>query len=290
MLRLDFAEFYITHHCNIDCKNCNRFNNYNFKGHIDWRLNENEYEQWSKNLQIKHIGILGGEPLMHPDVNGWIKKIRSWWPDSKLVVTTNGRLLNKVSGLYDTVKEAKCTIEICVHNYDWIKGQIEDLKNFFPGQFELHDDIDDACFFTKTARDSNGVTVLIKKYNAMHQSTLSLSHNRLKLHNSDPIKSHKICDMKGCHTFIDGTIYKCPLPPLLLEFSDQYLIDINDEDTKIVKNFSGFSVSDAVNDSTKFFSYLQNPIDHCRFCPEKYKYEDIQSSLGKTKIPIYLKK
>ena len=287
---LDFAEFYITHHCNIDCKNCNRFNNYNFKGHIDWRVSENEYEQWAKKFQIRNIGILGGEPLMHPEVTVWIKKIRSWWPDAGLVITTNGLLLNKVVGLYDVVNKEKCTIEICVHNYDWIEKQLEDLKEFFSGDFELYDDPDDSCFFTKTATDSNGVTVMVKKFNAMHQSTLSLSRHQLKLHNSNPIKSHEICDMKGCHTFIDGKIYKCPMPPLLSKFSEQYMIDMNEEEIEIIKNFSGFSANDAINNDDNFFSYLTSPIDHCRFCPETYQYEDIQSSVGKTKIPIYLKR
>jgi hypothetical protein len=33
---LSYAEFYITHVCNLNCPDCNRFNNYAFKGHQRW--------------------------------------------------------------------------------------------------------------------------------------------------------------------------------------------------------------------------------------------------------------
>ena len=34
--RLNYAEFYITNVCNLNCTECNRFNNYHFSGHQRW--------------------------------------------------------------------------------------------------------------------------------------------------------------------------------------------------------------------------------------------------------------
>lgn len=287
---LRYAEFYITNHCNIDCESCNRFNNYNFKGHMDWQPYEDEYRRWAEYLQIRRITILGGEPLIHPDVNSWIKKIREWWPLADLNVTTNGRLLNQVPNLYNTLKETKCKIEICIHNYDWVESQVRDLGNFFPGDYDLIEVADDSCFFTKIAQDKNGVKVIIKKYNSMHQSSLIFSGHSFKLHKSNPEKAHQVCDMSNCHHFINGKIYKCGIPYLLGDFSKQYMIDIDQDDINILNHPGGFSLQDAKQDAKSFWSYLENPIDHCKFCPETYDYRDISSTIGKTKIPIHLKR
>ena len=73
MLKLFLVDFYITHHCNLNCERCNRFNNYNLRGHRDWRPYQGEYAKWAANTDIEWINVLGGEPLMHPDVLAWLQ-------------------------------------------------------------------------------------------------------------------------------------------------------------------------------------------------------------------------
>ena len=82
---LDKVEFYITNVCNLNCNHCNRFNNYNFTGWQRWSDYQADYEQWGKYLDIKHKVILGGEPLLNPDIIKWIQGIHKIWGPVQLL-------------------------------------------------------------------------------------------------------------------------------------------------------------------------------------------------------------
>lgn len=132
MHRLDYAEFYTTHVCNLNCTNCNRFNNFNFKGHKFWKDHESDYCQWAKLIVFKEIGILGGEPLLNPDFPNWFLGVCKLWPESTVRVITNGSLVTKVKNLYQLLTSVsnKVILEINCHNLDYkyrYEQQIESL-------------------------------------------------------------------------------------------------------------------------------------------------------------------
>ena len=102
MIRLfPVVEFYITNVCNLTCRGCNRFNNYNFKGHQRWTEHAEAYEAWSKRLDLPRICIIGGEPTLNPDLESWVMNIRRLWPDAiDIFVGTTG--LRDRFGAYPT--------------------------------------------------------------------------------------------------------------------------------------------------------------------------------------------
>ena len=103
--RLDYVEFYITNVCNLNCADCNRFNNYHFTGHQRWKDYDNVYDEWKEVVDLSYITILGGEPLLNPDINKWIKGIRNKWL-APIEITTNGTRLNFVKDLYSTILDS----------------------------------------------------------------------------------------------------------------------------------------------------------------------------------------
>ena len=78
--QLNYAEFYITNHCNIACNGCNRFNNYKYSGSENWAAYRDVYKEWSTLVDINHIAVLGGEPLLHPKLIDIVNDVRSFWP------------------------------------------------------------------------------------------------------------------------------------------------------------------------------------------------------------------
>ena len=91
MIRLfPVVEFYITNVCNLTCRGCNRFNNYNFKGHQRWVDHASAYETWSKRLDLPRITVIGGEPTLNPDLELWASNLRRLWPDAVIMIQTNG--------------------------------------------------------------------------------------------------------------------------------------------------------------------------------------------------------
>ena len=119
---LDKVEFYITNVCNLNCDQCNRFNDYKFAGWQRWSDYEDIYRRWASLVDVKHIVILGGEPLLNPSINEWIRGLADLWK-KPVQILTNGTRLNHTPGLYETLLSwhsdptiAKHWIGISVHN------------------------------------------------------------------------------------------------------------------------------------------------------------------------------
>ena len=113
---LGLGEFYITNVCNLACHDCNRFNNFARKGHINF--NEEQYIEFATRFNLGVISIIGGEPLLHPGLLSYIKGLRKLWPTSDLIITSNGLTLNKVKHLYEYCVANRCGLEISFHDKD----------------------------------------------------------------------------------------------------------------------------------------------------------------------------
>ena len=79
-IHLDKLEFYITNVCNLTCSNCNRYNNFHFKGWAKWDDYAEGLEQLSRHVHVQKPVILGGEPLLNPDIVKWINGLQRLWP------------------------------------------------------------------------------------------------------------------------------------------------------------------------------------------------------------------
>jgi hypothetical protein len=85
-----------------------------------WETHQQEYSKWANLINIKEIGILGGEPLLNPDFSNWLSGISELWPNSKICVITNGTQIGKIKNLYNilTGVNNQIVLEINCHNLD----------------------------------------------------------------------------------------------------------------------------------------------------------------------------
>lgn len=134
---LSNLEFYITNVCNFNCTDCNRGNNFNFKGHQRWDEYQDAVRAWSTRLQPDKIGILGGEPMMNPDFEKWLINIANLWPESRIKIITNGSQFNRWPKLYEIMAETNGRMQIKVncHNIDYRDHLIQTIENFYPGDY-----------------------------------------------------------------------------------------------------------------------------------------------------------
>jgi organic radical activating enzyme len=142
VLKLDRVEFYITHVCNLNCPNCNRFNNFAFSGHQSWHEYREQYQQWAKILDVREIGILGGEPLLNPEFPAWLDGIAELWPRAQIQIITNGTQWNRWDNFYQLVDQYQGRVSInvsghsqdnCVQDHEkitsWLHGEVKQKIN-----------------------------------------------------------------------------------------------------------------------------------------------------------------
>lgn len=273
--RLDYAEFYITNVCNLSCQNCNRFNDYHFTGWQAWSDYKEIYKQWAEEVNLYRIHILGGEPTLNPTLLEWTSGIRQLWPNAGLGLVTNGTHLNKVKGLYQNLVDNRVDLRISVHSEDMVK-EITNTLNVFAKNPKRT--------FVSTAKDllsmqltdDNGLLIYLTKYSKFHQSSIrTLDDGSLSLHNSDKIVAHYGCDMKTCHHFIKGKLYKCGVAALLPEFDSQFNLKLSESDRDLMNSYRPLEITDSTESKIDFVKNLKKPIEQCKFCPESYQSSNI---------------
>lgn len=267
-------EFYITNVCNLTCDHCNRFNNYKFKGWQTWDDLKDTYSRWAELIDINHRVMLGGEPLLNPDVIKWCQGLKKTWPEPGATeIITNGYRLNHVPGLYESIRSDLLFLRVTLHNINEKDFLINEIKTFLREPIIMEEDTS-LWIFT----DCNRVRIeLVLEDQFSESAIIRNSINNLTLHQSDPVKAHDICCMAHNDTvhFIHGKIYKCGPAALFNEFDQQHQLDISDEDRILLSAYKPLTVDNFEEYQEEFFKNLENPISQCKFCPEEHNMRTI---------------
>lgn len=92
--RLRYLECAILRYCNLNCKGCSTVATIRGREMMDINQFEEELQALKKLYSgIKYFKLYGGEPLLHPQLNLFIKMAREYFPDAELVVHSNGLLV-----------------------------------------------------------------------------------------------------------------------------------------------------------------------------------------------------
>lgn len=88
---------HLTDHCNLNCKGCTHFSNIAKPAFADVDQFENEFARLETIFSgITEIYLLGGEPLLHPKVNEFLKIARAHFPASRINLMSNGVLVPRM--------------------------------------------------------------------------------------------------------------------------------------------------------------------------------------------------
>jgi organic radical activating enzyme len=225
-------EFEVTHHCNLNCRGCTHFTPLSKKkfGNL---------EQFIKDLErihkmVDHLGqilLLGGEPLLNPDLNRFIEESHRIYPDAEIKVISNGMLLGSISdSLIDTMKRTNTILSVSLYppimNYVKEKLNKVALKGIHIEEFH----------------DCNVFASMI-----------------LPECKSNASKAYAMCIQSGCHIFEDGRLSSCALAHKTPVFEEYFNLE---------HVYPDCSIDLYADDLTpqKLQAYLMNPIEMCRFC------------------------
>ncbi|MBD5454987.1 MAG: radical SAM protein [Lachnospiraceae bacterium] len=128
---LSYLEYHVADHCNLNCKYCTHYSPLvNEPVFADFERFSSDLKQLKKRIpDIGIIRILGGEPLLNPELSRFIEFTRELYPASIITVVTNGLLVRKMSAdLIRIMKENMAFIHISF--YPPLQEQITQIKSF----------------------------------------------------------------------------------------------------------------------------------------------------------------
>lgn len=241
-INLPVVEFYITNVCNLSCRGCNRFNNYNFKGHQRWNDHALAYETWSKRLDIDHITIIGGEPTLNPDLELWASNLRRLWPKSEIMIQTNGTYIKPhYLNFWD---QYQVGFAVSLHDIHTAEQIMTEWKTLFGKQYNS----------------------FLKGF-IFHQSSVVGDTNHITLHSNDIKKAFNCCDMKYDHTMFNGKLYKCPMTAIIPEFYQQFNLNLDARQKQLLSEYQPLVSDCAEQQLNEFVQQRDVPIKQCEFCP-----------------------
>lgn len=111
--RLTFFVMSIVDHCNLRCKGCDHFAAIAQKRFVSFDDVSRDAARMSElfGTDVEEMRVLGGEPLLHPQLEQILVEVRKCFPETKISLTTNGILLPRQDETFWTAcRENRITI------------------------------------------------------------------------------------------------------------------------------------------------------------------------------------
>ena len=278
------AVFYITNVCNLACKDCESFNNYNFKGHFLWESHSELYTKWAELIECKSINIHGGEPFLNNDLINWAINLKKLWPNAQdYFISTNGTRLIHKKDIVKKCMQLGYNIDIVVHEPDQYNIILNNIKSIL-SDFDYYESFDGRIEFKRT--DNNQLLASVEEtYNFRPSAIKQFDKGVAQLQRSNPKKAFKLCiaDNPPCVPFVRGYMYSCLLTSLITDFVTQFNVE-QEAKTDMLK-YRPCSPYDSIDKITKHINETYRQRDLCKYCPDSKKTHSLYP-MPKTKPKI----
>jgi organic radical activating enzyme len=229
---LHYLETHLVDHYNLNCKGCGHFSPLSDKKFTDFKSFERDLirlRELFDNISI--IRLMGGEPLLHPDVSAFLEFTRLTFHDARIVLVTNGILLLKQSErFWEKCSKNDVVIEITKYPIKLDFEAIEKKRKSFSVKIETRGIV---------TRFYKGINIA---------------------GNSDPSIAFHYCQSKfKCPFLQDGKIYICAFPALVHIFNKYFVRSIPVTEADSIDIYANINGSDILD-------FLNSPGPMCRWC------------------------
>ncbi|MDR0538612.1 MAG: radical SAM protein [Tannerellaceae bacterium] len=253
---IPILHLHLTDHCNLDCRGCDNFSPLSPEVFADIKTFENDCARISEltHGNVQEIQLLGGEPLLHPDVISFINISRKYFPSVSINIITNGILLTKQKDeFWDSCRRNK--IQIIVTKYP-IKLNHDAIEKYVRSQGVMF--------------DYYGSTGSVLK--SMQCSPLDLSGCQ------NPRDSFLRCNSANrCISLDNGKIYTCSVIPYAKYFNTYFNKNLEITDKDFMNIYEAKNIDEIMN-------FISRPMPFCRYCNKKNIIYDI--GYGRSKKDI----
>jgi MoaA/NifB/PqqE/SkfB family radical SAM enzyme len=235
---LAYFELNIVDHCNITCKSCSHFSPL-AEAHVSPLDSvQNDLRRMSELTaqNVDEIHILGGEPLLHPELKEILISARQTFPKTIIAVITNGVLLLKQDEkFWNVCKENLITIEVTKYpiklDYPKILKEVED----------------------------RGITFKFHSYTGKAPKMLyKLPLDREGRQDAD--KSFYNCTLANRWiALMDGKIYTCQTAPNVFHFNKRFGVSMDLQDGDYLDIYKAKNIEEIL-------SFLCIPKPFCKYC------------------------
>ncbi|MDE6568466.1 MAG: radical SAM protein [Lachnospiraceae bacterium] len=239
--------------CNLNCKGCLHFANLYDRGELpDLRKLLEDIRRVEENCEIFQFRILGGEPLLNPELPQFLSKLRGVLPDTDIAVISNGILIPKVpKELFEVMRDAGIGFNLTLY-----PPTLKMKERIYSTLDEYH-----VAYGSHEAKTDE-----FEKYMMLYPA-------------EEDTHAYESCVSRGILTLCDGKLYKCPIVAYVNRYFDTFGLRQHYEE--------GVNIyDDRLNWQALIEKLTLREGAFCRHCTKKS--EPFQWSVGKPKYDDWL--
>jgi len=199
---------------------------------------ESDINKLGEVLYARDIRLVGGEPLLNPEISSFAKIARKSAIAQNVVVSTNGLLLHKMKD--DFWENVDLVLVTLYPGLSPNEKQIQMLKN--------------------RAEESKTRLMLFSKH--IFRTTIVTKPHRKDWITDMIFKTCKNAHLFHCHMVHEGRLYKCAVPPFLPKYLSRMGADAYDPSQDA---FDIHKTNDTFKQLKKFLT-SRKTLEACRYC------------------------
>ncbi|GHT52577.1 hypothetical protein FACS1894106_1590 [Spirochaetia bacterium] len=225
---------HLAEHCNLKCKGCEHFSPLAPETYLDIAVYERDCKRLSELTggTVDMLELLGGEPLLHPEITHFLDMSRKYFPRGIIRILTNGILLLKMpEEFWQNCKKNEIEIHISIYTHI-DRNAISQLANKY-GVLVTWDFVD-GVEWVRRPLDLDG--------KQKHE------------------QSAKLCyQLNQCIQLVDGKLYTCARIAYIKYFNSTFNQHLQVTDADYIDIYKAKTIDE-------IFDFLSKPMPFCRYC------------------------
>jgi len=228
----------LVEHCNLKCCGCDHFAPLAKPVFADPKIFERDAARLSTLLDgdVETIGLMGGEPLLHPQASAFCAIARTYFPQTRIRIVSNGALLLKQKeDFWKACRDNSIILEITKYP---IRLKFEKMK--------------EVCAAKGVTFEFRGQTGDVEK--TSYHMPLDLEGRQ------DARKNFVKCFHANVTVSLkEGRLYPCTIVPNIRHFNNYFHLRLPVTDRDSIDIHQARSAGE-------LFEFLCKPLPFCRFC------------------------
>jgi MoaA/NifB/PqqE/SkfB family radical SAM enzyme len=252
-------EVHLTDHCKLNCKHCDHFSPVAKEKYLNVDSFERDCARISEltGRQIDLLYLLGGEPLLHPQLTGIMDIAGRYFDTGVISIITNGILLFKQpEAFWLSCKRNRIQIIITIYP---IKIDFEAIERL--GQ-------------------KYGVTVLRWDWGGKRKKLYRMPFD---LEGKQPVKSNFRRCIRGntCVFLQDGRLYTCSTIPCIQHLDSHFNLSLQVSENDSIDIHQAKTIDEVLD-------FLCKPAPFCRYCKVKNMVFGLDWDISKKEISEWI--
>lgn len=255
---LDYFCIHLVGECNLRCKGCDHFAPLAKGEYLSLPDFEKDFKRLSEltNSYVRRIGLMGGEPLLHPELIKFFPVARKYFPNSEIQLVTNGILLSaQKEDFWFGIRENDITIMVTKYPININLEKILDQVRKYKVRFSYYNNPKEEKTSYKIPLDVEGKQDAETNFkNCFH--------------------SNKLCFLGN------GKLYPCTVAPNVYRFNEAF--DCN------IPATGGVNIYE-VSTEKELLKNLAKPLEMCKYCDVKNREYNLKWERSKKDISEWVR-